>query len=98
MRWHCVTSPISPTSTGYRARCAIWSWASGNSGVKLTPVPALECYWVQAMYSVTRPEKIRRPLVDPAVERTISCITVPGRKHSSAVAAFIRTMRAHRWG
>jgi DNA-binding transcriptional LysR family regulator len=50
--------------------------------------------WVQAMvmanigfafmpeYSVTRPDSIRRPLVDPAVKRTISLITVPGRKHS----------------
>ena len=66
--------------------------------------------WVQAMvmanigfafmpeYSVTHPDSIRRPLIDPAVERTISLITVPGRKHSPAVAAFIRTIRAHRWG
>lgn len=66
--------------------------------------------WVQAMvmanigfafmpeYSVTHPHSVRRPLVDPALERTISLITVPGRKHSPAVAAFIRTIRAHRWG
>jgi DNA-binding transcriptional LysR family regulator len=66
--------------------------------------------WVQAMvmanvgfafmpeYSVTHPDSIRRPLADPVVERTISLITVPGRKHSAAVAAFIRTIRAHRWG
>jgi DNA-binding transcriptional LysR family regulator len=65
--------------------------------------------WVQAMvmantgfafmpeYSVTHPGSILRPLVDPAVERTISLITVPGRKHSPAVAAFIRTIRTHRW-
>jgi DNA-binding transcriptional LysR family regulator len=65
--------------------------------------------WVQAMvmanigfafmpeYSVTHPDSIRRPLVDPAVDRTISLITVPGRKHSPAVAAFIRTIRTHKW-
>ena len=65
--------------------------------------------WVQAMvmanvgfafmpeYSVTHPDSIRRPLVDPTVERTISLITVPGRKHSPAVAAFIRTIRTHTW-
>lgn len=65
--------------------------------------------WVQAMvmanigfafmpeYSVTHPDSIRRPLVDPAVGRTISLITVPGRKHSPAVTAFIRTVRTHRW-
>ncbi|MEW9309992.1 LysR family transcriptional regulator [Labrys neptuniae] len=65
--------------------------------------------WVQAMvmanigfafmpeFSVTHPGSIRRPLVDPAVERTISLITVSGRRHSPAVAAFVRTIRSHRW-
>jgi DNA-binding transcriptional LysR family regulator len=65
--------------------------------------------WVQAMvmanigfafmpeYSITHPESVRRPLVDPAVNRTISLVTVPGRKHPPAVAAFIRTIRAHKW-
>jgi len=65
--------------------------------------------WVQAMvmanigfafmpeFSVTHPESVRRPLVEPAVERTISLITVSGRRHSPAVAAFVRTIRSHRW-
>jgi len=65
--------------------------------------------WVQAMvmanigfafmpeYSVTHPECVRRPLVEPAVERTISLITVPGRPHSPPVAAFLRAVRSHRW-
>ena len=65
--------------------------------------------WVQAMvmakigfafmpeYSVVHPESIQRPLIDPVVERTISLITVPGRKHSPAVAGFVRSVRAHRW-
>ena len=65
--------------------------------------------WVQAMvranigfafmpeYSVTHPDSVQRPLVEPAVDRAISLITVPGRKHSPAVAAFIRTVRTHKW-
>jgi DNA-binding transcriptional LysR family regulator len=65
--------------------------------------------WVQAIvmanigfafmpeFSVTHPDGIRRPLIDPAVTRTISLITVPGRKHSRAVAAFIRAIRAYKW-
>ena len=65
--------------------------------------------WVQAMvmanigfafmpeYSVTHPDTVRRPLVDPPVERTISLITMPGRRHSPAVSAFVQTIRAHRW-
>jgi DNA-binding transcriptional LysR family regulator len=66
--------------------------------------------WVQAMvmasigfafmpeYSVTQPDSVRRPLIDPEVKRTISLVTVPGRKHSPAVAAFVRTVRSHKWG
>jgi len=65
--------------------------------------------WVQAMvranlgfafmpeYSVTNAENLGLPLVDPVVERTISLITVAGRRHSPAVAAFIRTIRTYRW-
>lgn len=63
--------------------------------------------WVQAMvmanigfafmpeYSVTHPDSIRRPLVEPSVERTISLISMPGRKHSPAVAALVRAARTH---
>jgi DNA-binding transcriptional LysR family regulator len=65
--------------------------------------------WVQAIvmanigfafipeFSITHPESIQRPLIDPAVTRTISLITVPGRKYSPAVAAFIRAIRAYKW-
>ena len=65
--------------------------------------------WVQAMvmanigfafmpeFSVTHPDSVRRPLVEPEVKRTISLITVRGRKHSPAVAAFVRTVRTHKW-
>jgi DNA-binding transcriptional LysR family regulator len=65
--------------------------------------------WVQAMvmanigfafmpeYAVTHPDSVRRPLIDPAVQRTISLITVRGRKHTPAAAAFIRTVRSHKW-
>lgn len=66
--------------------------------------------WAQAMvmanigfafmpeHSVTDPACVQRPLIDPVVERTISLVTLPGRKHTPAVAAFIRVLRAHKWG
>lgn len=65
--------------------------------------------WVQAMvmanigfafmpeFSVTSPELLRRPLVEPSVERTISLITVPGRPHTPAVATFVRAASAFAW-
>ena len=48
-------------------------------------------------FSVTHPDGIRRPLIDPAVQRTISLITVRGRKHSPPAAAFIRAVRSYKW-
>jgi DNA-binding transcriptional LysR family regulator len=65
--------------------------------------------WVQAMvaarigfafmpeYSVTLPDLLSRPLVDPEVDRTIALITVPGRPHSPAAAAFVRAARSYAW-
>lgn len=65
--------------------------------------------WVQAMvaanigfafmpeYSVTHPDVVRRPLIDPPVARTIAAVTVPGRRHAPALAAFLQAARAHRW-
>ena len=65
--------------------------------------------WVQAMvaagigfafmpeYSVTLPGLMQRPLVEPAVERTISAVTMPGRKHSPALDALMRSSRSFAW-
>lgn len=65
--------------------------------------------WVQAMvlarigfafmpeYSVSLPGLLQRPLVDPVVERSIALITVPGRLHSPAVAAFVRAAKSFAW-
>lgn len=65
--------------------------------------------WVQAMvlarigfafmpeYSVTLPGLLARPLTEPEVRREVGLATVPGRMHSPAVAAFIRSARAFAW-
>ncbi len=65
--------------------------------------------WVQAMvlagigfafmpeYSVTLPGLLQRPLTDPSVERQICTVTVPGRRHSSAVEALFRATRTFAW-
>ena len=38
-----------------------------------------------------------RPLVDPAVEREVSLVTVAGRRFSPAVAKFVSAVKAYRW-
>ncbi len=65
--------------------------------------------WVQAMvlagigfafmpeYSVTLPGLMQRPLTEPSVERQICIVTVPGRRHSPAVNAFLRATRSFAW-
>lgn len=65
--------------------------------------------WVQAMvlarigfafmpeYSVTLPELLQRPLVEPSLSRTISLVSVPGRPFSPAVAAMVRSAQSFSW-
>ena len=65
--------------------------------------------WVQAMvlarigfafmpeYSVTLPELLQRPLVEPSLSRTISLVNVPGRPFSPAVAAMVRAAQTFAW-
>ncbi len=65
--------------------------------------------WVQAMVlarigfafmpecSVTLPELLQRPLIEPEVTRTISLVTVPGRQFSPATAAMVRAAQCFDW-
>lgn len=65
--------------------------------------------WVQGMIkaglgfgffpesSVSDPDVVVRPLVDPEYRRTVFLATVRGRPHSPAVGAFIRDARTHHW-
>jgi DNA-binding transcriptional LysR family regulator len=65
--------------------------------------------WVQAMvlagigfafmpeFSVTLPGLMQRPLTEPAVERQICIVSVPGRPHTPTVDAFIRATRSFPW-
>ncbi len=65
--------------------------------------------WIQGMvmadmgfafmpeYSVTLGALLSRPLIDPVVERTVSLVSPPDRRHSPAAAVFAREARTHRW-
>lgn len=65
--------------------------------------------WVQAMvlarigiavmpeYSVTVPDLLKRPIVEPEIGRTIALLTVPGRPFSHATAAMVRGAQSFRW-
>ena len=66
--------------------------------------------WVQGMvmagmgfafmpeYSVTHTGLLRRPLVEPSVEREVCLVNMAGRQLSPAGQAFARTAQQHRWG
>jgi DNA-binding transcriptional LysR family regulator len=65
--------------------------------------------WVQAMVlarigfafmpecSVTLPDLLQRPLIDPEVSRAISLLSVPGRPFSPATAAMVRAAQKFPW-
>ncbi|HVX80531.1 MAG TPA: LysR family transcriptional regulator [Devosiaceae bacterium] len=65
--------------------------------------------WVQSMVlarigfafmpecSVTIPELLRRPLVEPEVVRTISLVSAPGRPYSPATGALVAAARQFDW-
>ena len=65
--------------------------------------------WVQGMiqaglglgffpeFSVTYPDLVVRPLVDPSFHRTVYLATVRGRPHSPAVGAFVQEARRFPW-
>ena len=65
--------------------------------------------WVQAMvlarigfavmpeYSVTVPDLLQRPIIDPAISRTIALVSVPGRQFSPATAAMVRSAQSYKW-
>ena len=65
--------------------------------------------WVQAMvlarigfafmpeFSVTLPELVQRPLVEPEVTRRIALAHVPGRPFSPAAEAMVRAARRFAW-
>jgi DNA-binding transcriptional LysR family regulator len=65
--------------------------------------------WVQGMikaglglgffpeFSVTDPDLVVRPLVEPSFTRTIYLATVRGRPHSPAVGAFVQEARRYPW-
>lgn len=65
--------------------------------------------WIEAMvmagigfafmpeYSVTLSELGVRPLIEPAVTRKVSLVSMAGRRHSPAVAAFVHAARRYQW-
>ena len=48
-------------------------------------------------YSPLVPGLITRPIIDPEVSRTVSLVTVAGRRHSAPLAALTRAIKAYRW-
>jgi DNA-binding transcriptional LysR family regulator len=48
-------------------------------------------------FSVTDPDLVVRPLVDPGFNRTVYLATVRGRPHSPAVGAFVQEARRFAW-
>ena len=65
--------------------------------------------WVQTMvmaglgvsslpeYSPVLPGLMTRPYIEPEIKREVSLVTVAGRRHSPALAAFVKAVKAYDW-
>ena len=65
--------------------------------------------WIQAMaaaglgicfmpiYSPVIAGLLTRPIIEPEVSREVSLVTVAGRRHSPALATFVRAIKAYAW-
>src|SRR5262249_35197545 len=65
--------------------------------------------WVQTMimaglgvtsmpeYSPVLPGLVTRPYVEPEIVRTVSLVSVAGRRHSPALATFVKAVKAFDW-
>jgi DNA-binding transcriptional LysR family regulator len=84
--------------------------ACANSGVELYARFRSEREdWIEAMvtagigfafmpeFSITAPDLASRPLIEPAVTRKVSLVSVAGRRHSPVVAAFVHAARRYKW-
>jgi LysR family transcriptional regulator, hydrogen peroxide-inducible genes activator len=43
------------------------------------------------------PGLMTRPYVEPEIKRTVSLVTVGGRRHSPALAAFVKSVKGFDW-
>jgi DNA-binding transcriptional LysR family regulator len=72
----------------YRSAREDWVQTMVASGFGITIMPE---------FSHTDAATVARPLVDPDLVRQLSLVTVAGRRHQPATAAFVRAIRAHAW-
>jgi DNA-binding transcriptional LysR family regulator len=72
----------------YRSEREDWIQTMVMAGIGIAFMPE---------YSIVLPGLPTRSLVDPAVVREVSLVTVAGRRFSPAVAAFVRAIKGYPW-
>lgn len=74
--------------TGYRSEREDWIQTMVAAGMGICMMPE---------FSTTMPGIVTRPLTDPEVEREVAVVSVAGRRHSPAVASFVKAIRSYQW-
>jgi DNA-binding transcriptional LysR family regulator len=72
----------------YKSEREDWIQAMAAAGLGICFIPA---------YSPVVAGLLTRPIIEPEVSREVSLVTVAGRRHSPALAAFIRALKAYAW-
>jgi DNA-binding transcriptional LysR family regulator len=73
---------------GYKSEREDWIQAMAAAGLGICFIP---------IYSPVMAGMLTRPIIEPGVSREVSLVTVAGRRHSAALATFIRALRKYAW-
>jgi DNA-binding transcriptional LysR family regulator len=72
----------------YQSEREDWVQTMIKAGLGVTSMPE---------FSPELPGLKTRPYVDPEIRRTVSLVSVSGRRHSPALAAFVKAVKSFEW-
>lgn len=83
-----LTKKGAKYEVSYQSEREDWVQTMIMAGLGVTSMPE---------YSPVLPGLMTRPYVEPEIERTVSLVSVAGRRHSPALAAFVKAVKAFEW-
>ena len=83
-----LTSKGAKYEVSYQSEREDWVQTMIMAGLGVTSMPE---------FSPVLPGLMTRPYVEPEIKRTVSLVTVSGRRHSPALAAFAKAVKSFEW-
>jgi DNA-binding transcriptional LysR family regulator len=83
-----ITSRGAKYEVSYQSEREDWIQSMIMAGLGVTSMPE---------FSPVLPGLMTRPYIEPEIKRQVSLVTVSGRRHSPALAAFVKAVKAYAW-